>query len=181
MQQVGKKFTDPDKFGGDYFVGDTYTIAPRTINAANTTVSDGTIADITYKLSDNKPPSMLVDTATGVISGVFDEAALYTFQLIAIDQAGEVAVMEEHKIVARKKAVGTKFVLATLGKGVRTEEGEQFIEYNADATYFVGESYRIAPLAIDAQGTTVSEGTSADIRYTLDPDAPGSFFVSVST
>lgn len=60
------RYTDPNDADTDFFVGSPYTIAPHAVSSA-TTVSDGVIADITYKLSDGAP--FLVDAATGVISG----------------------------------------------------------------------------------------------------------------
>lgn len=146
-------------------------------------MSDGAISDITYELSHGAPSAFLVDAATGIISGLFENAGVHVFQLIAVDKAGEKAVLEEHTVNALVQAVAARFVYGIIGAGERTEATNQFYTDPPDdsLTYYVGESYRMAPLAIDPQSTTVSDGTLNDIQFTLSPDAPTSFFVSASS
>lgn len=122
------------------------------------------------------PPTFVTDNP-----GSFDKVGVYVFELIAIDKAGEEAVLEEHRINAVEQQVAEKFVYGTIA-GERTQTTDQFTDpTDTSLTFYVGESYRIAPLEVDQKGTTVSEGTLNDIQFTLSPDAPTSFFVSASS
>jgi serine/threonine protein kinase len=87
-------YTDPTL--SNYFVGDTYKFAPRTIDHAQTSVSTLFVDNITYTLSDDAPDSMYIQAENGVIFGEFAEALEYRFQLIAVDAGGQKQVVENY-------------------------------------------------------------------------------------
>jgi hypothetical protein len=175
------QFTDPTQDNLRYIVGQSYRIAPRVIDRSATTVSAGTVDDITYTLSKEAPSSFFVSASTGIIFGQFDRAVLdgqqtktVTFTLIAVDTAGNSDVAESYtfQVVDKPKFIFQK-------EDVRTTEGDGFSDpTDVNIEYFVGDSYKFAPLSLDRDATTVSFGTVDGITYALSAGAPKSFFIN---
>lgn len=80
-----------------FFVGEVYTIAPPVVTTAKLTDSEETEVAITYTLSRNAPKTFFVQAATGLMSGRFTKPGNVQFSLIAVDETGREAVVEEHE------------------------------------------------------------------------------------
>ena len=170
------QFTDPTSLEA-YYVGQSYVFAPLKLDEVATTVSSGSVADITYTLSGDAPDSFFVQATSGNVFGTFETEGTYEFSLIAVDAGGETKLVERYAFIATQRST---FTLAVLEE--RYETGPEFvIPNNVSFTYYVGESYLVAPLKLDAEETTVSEGRFGDIKYTLSSNAPESFFVQAGS
>lgn len=77
--QTGGAFTDYGNANIGFIRMVVYKIAPLAIDAALTTVSAGSAADITYFLKDDAPGLIKIAKDTGVIEGYFDQAKVYAF------------------------------------------------------------------------------------------------------
>lgn len=170
------QFTDPTSLES-FYVGQSYVFAPLKVDESATTVSSGSVDDITYTLSGDAPDSFFVQATSGNVFGTFEGEGTYRFSLIAVDAGGETSLVERYAFLSKQRST---FTLAVLEE--RTQTGPDFsVPNNAPFTYYVGESYLIAPLKLDAEQTTVSEGRFGDISYTLSSNAPDSFFVQAKS
>ena len=97
-----------------YLTGVSYTVYPPAFDPA-TTVSQGTLADVTYELS-GQSNGWAVDAATGLMTGAWprlDDAAapaVYTMQLVAVDLRGQREVIEEMVMDVRNPTTTTTSV-----------------------------------------------------------------------
>ena len=158
-----------------FVVGTSYKIATFMLNTTASKVSAGAVEDITYTLSSDAPASFCVQAKSGDISGTFPAAGNYSFGVLAVDQAGATAVVEQLHIVVLDRPV---FAIAVGSSRVRV--GSEFTDPAASsATNIVGASYRFSPFQLLEQTTTVSAGSFADITYTLV--AEDGWFVSAQT
>lgn len=177
-------------------VGTTYHIAPIDRTKFTTRfASGGESARIRFTIN-NPPPGFFVEPDTGEIQGnPLATAAGQTFEaiLLAFDPSGAEAQLE--RIVFR--VLPKPLFVPVFDLHRRTDSGADFTEptshgeYQQSATssgadstdegdtyrYTVGTAYRIAPLALDKNKTTVSTGSVDGITYTLSGTAPGTFFV----
>jgi hypothetical protein len=187
-----------------FYPGGSYKIAPLSIAKDRTSVSSGSVDNITFTLSANAPDSFFVQATSGVIFGQFDEPKPYTFELLAIDAGGQQQVVEEYtfEVVIKPQP---KFILVT-GKrnhiegevlsvptkscvAHRQDGGERKTVCNSTSSaeasdqppFYPGGSYKIAPLSIAKDRTSVSSGSVDNITFTLSANAPGSFFVQATS
>ena len=141
---------------------------------------------MTYKLSSEAPESFCVQAKSGDISGAFQTAGTYKFSVLAVDQAGATAVVEQLFFTVLKQNV--------FAVGLRTTRVRTGSEYTDPAApgipLVVNESYRFSPLELREsdeagkynsirKGTTVSAGSFDDITFTLEAD--DGWFVSAQT
>jgi hypothetical protein len=91
-------YADPTAASQSFVVGTNYKIATFVLDTALTKVSAGSVGDITYTLSSNAPESWCVQAKSGDISGSFSTSGNYSFAVLAVDQAGETAVVEQINI-----------------------------------------------------------------------------------
>jgi hypothetical protein len=173
-------FTDPTN--ATFVVGGTYRFAAFELDPTTTTVSAGSFEDISFTLSSDAPNALFVQAKTGTVFGQFEAAKLHTFTLLAVDKAGQTTAVEQYGINVQERP---EFKLNTV-LNERSEVGAEYTDpllpsSSSAGRYFVAESYKVAPLKIDRNATTVSAGTLDDITYTLSSDAPGSFFVQAAT
>jgi serine/threonine protein kinase len=166
-----REYTDPTR-GGDYFVGETYKFAPRTIDTERTTVSTPTNTAITYTLSENAPDSMYVHAKYGVIFGEFEEVLNYSFSLIAVDAGGKKEVVENYTFPVTARGKFTVEVEAFDYNNVQpTSTGRDYLpaDYSdlsdADKVYVLGETYRFPPITITSVSHT--QDAADQIGFTM--------------
>ena len=153
-----------------------YKIAPRLIDRAGTTVSRGSVDQITFTLSDDAPPSFFVQAKSGTVFGTFDEARKYNFSLLARDASGQVAAVEDFVFdVVDKPVFGT------------SPDWNPEVEMTdmIRAKYQIGTTYDIpgpkrekyALFANPAGG----EPLSTSYKLEFSPWSPGKFLVDTET
>ena len=170
------RYTDPsDQAQTDtpFRVGSSYRIATLQLDNDATQLSAGSIEDITYTLSADAIDSFFVQAKSGDIFGTFPRPGTYSFNVLAIDQAGSTAVVEALTFRVMEPAT---FKLAVTTK--RARSGVEFTDSNL-SSYIVDETYRFSPLQLSEGNTEVSAGVFANITYTLE--APDGWFVSAQT
>jgi hypothetical protein len=91
--QTGAEFTNPDELNTEYWVGQSYRIAPRVIDQELTNVSVGSITQIRYTLQD-APPSWFVSASTGEVFGYFNLPGSFSFTLVASDAGNQAQTVE---------------------------------------------------------------------------------------
>ena len=167
----------------EYFVGSSYKIAPLQIRLGGTEVSEGSVADITYRLNQSDTTELFVNSDTGVVFGEFTAASPkgepFLVELVAIDAAGRTAVVETYAFNVRERVVfRTRPDIAQ----PRAQVGDDFDDYGS-IKFYVGSSYKIAPMQIDPSpnATMVSAGKISDITYRLDQSNSTDFFVNSNT
>lgn len=174
---TGAGYIDPTAGGTGpapvFVVGTTYKIATFVLDVVATKVSIGSAADITYTLSSDAPDSFCVQAKSGDISGTFPIAGNYSFALLAVDAAGETAVVEQFDIDVDERPVFEVEVGL-----LRAQDGPEYTN-PWTSSFIIGESYRFSPLTLVENDTTVSSGTFSDITYTLT--SPDGWFVSAKT
>jgi serine/threonine protein kinase len=170
LSSVDEEYIDPTMYITDiepFVVGTSYKIATFILNTTTTRVSAGAVDDITYTLSSDAPESFCVQANSGDISGTFPSAGNYSFGVLAVDQAGATAVVEQLDIVVLDRPVFEVAVSA-----LRVRNGSEFSDPSAAAssTFYVDESYRFSPLVLLEHATIVSAGSFDSITYTLSAD-----------
>lgn len=174
---VGEQFTDPSKTSASssarYFVGDTYKIAPRRINVNVTTVSAGTVDNITYTLSSDAPSSFFVQAGTGVIFGQFEAVGESSFSLLAVDLAGQTAVAEQYTF-----GVVERGEFKVLQYDSVADESTTYVDLDSNvalgSNYAIGDTYRFAPIEITEVEHTAD--STADLGFTVE-GAPVGFLI----
>lgn len=169
-------YADPSLPSQTFVVGRSYKIATFVLNTTLTQVSAGSAADITYTLSADAPDSFCVQARSGDISGSFLAPGAYSFAVLAVDQAGEVATAEQLTINVLEQP---EFRIAV--GSARTHSGPEYAlpSGTSSSAFYVKESYRFSPLQLNESNTAVSSGTFQDITYTLDSE--DGWFVSAKT
>jgi serine/threonine protein kinase len=157
-------YTDPSSMSGAYVAGSSYKIARLEIDPGLTTVSSGTLSDVSYTLSADAPSTFFVQASTGVIFGQFDNPGLYSFSLLAVDRTGQTAEMERYvfDVIAR-----VQFVLGVKEESRIHAGGDYTDPLQPQSAIIINESYKFAPLVLDHERTTVSLGAFEDITFTL--------------
>ena len=183
-------FNDYDRhktFGEPFYKGQPIKIAPLLIDKDTTTVSDGDVSAITYRLNQSSDTDFFVNSDTGVIFGQFNTTSTpdepFTMDLVVVDAAGQTAILEMYSFSVEVEPVILNFELQTKGAAPRTNVGPAFVDYRGGTSieYFVGSSYKIAPLQISPAGTKVSEGSIDDITYRLNQSSTTDLFVNSDT
>jgi hypothetical protein len=171
-------YTDPTVMSADqpFVVGTSYKIATFVLNASSTKVSAGEVNDITYTLSSNAPESFCVQAKSGDISGTFPTAGNYSFGVLAVDQAGATAVVEQFEIVVLDRPV---FEISVGSSRVRSSSDFTNPSAAASSAFYINESYRFSPLELLRTATIVSAGSFDDITFTLV--AEDGWFVSAQS
>ena len=175
------KYADPIPSSvHDFFVGAEYAykFAPLQINATATTVSLGTVHDITYTLSKDAPDSFFVQAKSGVIFGTFEFAETYTFSLLAVDKAGKSDVVEQYTFNPINRGA---FRVVSFTDKVGAEEEQpstgspRFTDPSTTTPYAVGTNYKFAPLEIT--GAEHTDDVLSDLEFSLK-DAPAGFLIN---
>jgi len=175
------KYSDPTANSTDeYFVGEDYAykVAPLRINKTATSVSFGSVDDVTYTLSSDAPPSFFVQARSGVIFGQFETAGKVQFSLLAVDKAGKTAVVEQYTFNAIDR--GIFHVLDYAHTGGTTEEqhnigDRDFTDWATTTPYAIGETYKFAPVEIIAAEHT--DDVLSELEFSLK-DAPEGFLIN---
>ena len=178
----GQDLTDYDSFGGPYYLGYDYKIAPKPIDDAQTVFSDNQARTITYRLNQTNATAFFVNSATGVIYGKFDaklDPGNYTVGLVAAEESGQTDTLETYTF---RVLAPPAFRVKTL-KGVpRVFTGQGFHDYgNGGGLYYLGSDYKIAPRPVDLERTIFSNGNVSDITYRLNQTNSTDFFVNSDT
>jgi serine/threonine protein kinase len=149
--------------GGTYYVGTTYLIASFALERSRTTVSGGLVDDVIYTLSAEAPSTVFVQATTGTVSGAFDAAGRYEFAVLVVDKAGTLAVVEQLVFDVKMRPV------FSLELGPQSVADRYYpVEGGSHATRIaVFESFQLAPPNIFEAGTILSDGSFADIKFTL--------------
>lgn len=92
--EIADDFINPATTSG-FVVGETYKIAPLKLDLSpfQTTPTAGDIANITYSLR-NAPKTFFIQPESGVVFGTFSASGEYDFELLAVDAAGQTALLE---------------------------------------------------------------------------------------
>ena len=168
-------YADPSLPSQTFVVGTSYKIATFVLNKTSTQVSAGSAADITYTLSADAPDSFCVQARSGDISGSFLAPGTYSFAVLAVDQAGEIATAEQLTINVLERPA---FHIAV--GSARADGGPDYaLPSGSLSAFHVKESYRFSPLQLVESDTAVSSGTFQDITYTLASE--DGWFVSAKT
>ena len=174
-------FTDYDSFGGPYYLGSDYKIAPKRIDAARTVFSKGGASDITYRLSQSNSTDFFVNSGNGVIYGKFDgtlEPGNYSIALVAVDKGGQADKLETYTFHVQSPRV---FSVKAREDAPRADERDGFTDYDKfGGPYYLGSDYKIAPQRIDSNQTVFSAGSASDVTYRLD-QTNTDFFVNSGT
>lgn len=136
------RYTDPSAAAQaetPFRVGNSYRIARRKLNREATTVSAGTARDITFTLSADAIDSFFVQAKTGDVFGTFPNAGTYSFKVLAVDQAGATAEVEEYTFNVEDRL---KFEIAVGKDRVRTGDGYTDPASSSSTMFIVGETYR---------------------------------------
>lgn len=172
VKRHGVDYTDPGS-SDPFIVGESYRFAPLTLDENKTTVSIGTFAEISYTLSDDAPPSFLVQAKSGEIFGQFDQPGDVEFALQAQDRSGSKKDVER----MRFDVVAPQIFSLSLDPEQRIASGPEFVDPAAPQSYYPKIPYKIAPKMVDRLQTVVSSGSADDISYLLSAEAPATFFV----
>ena len=177
--------------------GVSYKISAPVLIESGTTVSSGTFDKITYTLSERAPSGWFVQSGTGDIFGLFPPVSSgsgapksYSFDLLAVDEGGEMAIVETYNFDVTDP---TAFKVETAN--TRQFSGGTFKDIPKGAAKIHAtnvETIRISPLTLDNATTTYSStsGTSSDVTYTFDvtlfpagfdETTSHSFFISAKT
>lgn len=180
-ERPGVKYSDPTVASADdYFVGEDYAykVAPLLINKTATTVSFGSVDDVTYTLSSDAPDSFFVQARSGVIFGQFEAAGKVQFSLLAVDKAGKTAVVEQYTFNAIDR--GT-FRVLDYAHAIGTDQeqnnldGHGFTDPASTIPYAIGETYKFAPVEIIAAEHT--DDVLSELEFSLK-DAPEGFLIN---
>lgn len=170
-------YTDPSmqaQIKEPLVVGSSYRFATLQLDERKTSVSAGKISDITYTLSPDAPDSFFVNSRSGDIFGTLSTAGNYTFDVLAVDQAGKTVVVERLRLNVLERPTFTIAVKAT-----RVSDAAMFSVPNK-STFIANDSYKFSPFELVEAKTTVSAGEFADVTYTLESSSDG-WFVSAQT
>eukprot|EP00729_Bicosta_minor_P006590 gene6590-9259_t len=173
----GTEYTDPRSKTTPYFVGENYLISPLQLDSSQTTLSSGSTdlkRSIKYALR-GAPRTWFVSGESGEIAGTFNASGTYTFSLVAVDDRGEEAVVEDFTFdVADKEAF--KVVSHTRTPSpARGLASKDYTDPTTATTYAVGDTYRIAATVLEKVANT--EDSIDEIRFLLDGAAPQGFLI----
>ena len=157
-----------------------------------------------YDSNTGHDPSLVnIDRTTGNIAAVPVKTGNYTMWFIGFEAGGNRnpgldGIAEEYdqvvlatwnfEVVASRQFT----IVRSPDSSSRIASGDQFTVPHpsgkhvveggtASGVYYVGDTYKIAPLAIDKKATAVSTGTVDDITYRFSAAAPESFYVAPAT
>ena len=178
----GAGFTDYDGFGGPYYLGSDYKIAPKLIDRKQTVFSDSQTRTITYRLNQTNATEFFVNSNTGVIYGKFDaklDPGTYAISLVAAEESGQIDTVETYTF--RVQAPPT-FRVKTHTDAPRIAEGAGFTDYDGfGGPYYLGSDYKIALKPIDRKQTVFSDDQTRTITYRLNQTNATEFFVNSNT
>ena len=178
--KTSSKFSDPKKT--KFITGSSYRIAPRIVDTYRSTVSEGNLDNITYRLAVGEDDEFFVSSRNGDVFGRFSEQGKHTLRLDAIDQGGETNLVEEYVFDVIDPP---KFKLELASPRQRTPlSSVEYVEYDKGTTaYYVGRPFRVAPLKINAAETEFSDGSVSDMSFVLTGDEAvvSSVFVNSKT
>lgn len=156
-----------------YYVGETYLIAPPTLDKSNTTVSAGTVEDIKYTLV-GAPSSWFINADTGEMSGTFNESKQHAFNITAVDDGGKQVTLEEYQFnVVRREAFEVIKYTHQPSKE-RDFAPTDYTDPTTTTVYAVGDTYRFASTALEKVKNT--DDALADLQFTID-GAPQGFLI----
>ena len=173
------KYVDPRNTSMEFVTGQSYRIAPLKLDLEKTNVSFGKIGDMSFQLRD-APDSFFVNTKSGLMFGVFEEAGEKSFASVVVDKGGESALVEQMNFTVVEPP---KFIVATTTSGQRNfRSGASDYTDPTDASieYETKRPYRFAPLVLNRTATKVSSGAFEDITFSV-VGAPNSFFVQTGS
>jgi serine/threonine protein kinase len=168
--------------------GSAYRVAPLRFNLELTNFSSGGMGQVTFRLdADNATASSrelqnwFINAKNGDITGTFEKPGKYNFTLIAVDGGLEEDTVETYHFEVKHPP---KFTVVTKPRSP-TNDRSGVVDYGSqNIKYIVGKSYRIAPRVLDLGQTSVSKGSSENIRYTLrgiQPNSTDDWFVSAAS
>jgi len=170
----------------DFIKGGSYRVARLKFNTKATTVSSGSLADITFRLQNSTggpvEDGWFVNSDNGDIFGKFGPTAggrNISMRLVALDASGKQQVVETYMFQVKDPV----FVIKTTDK---RKIDDDFTDYDDKSVeYFQNTPYTIGKKEL-SKDTVVRDGTISDITYTLevtcsasfaDPATPGAQFL----
>jgi len=153
-------------------VNQSYTMCVPPLNTTATTVSTGSVEDVTFVLGDTAPEGFFVKSDTGKIFGRVQDEGNIEFELFAVDAGGKKQVYATYTFIAFDPP---GFDLKVDSTSRTNTDPSLFTDPDTHSgPYFVGTSYRISPYTLRSD-TVVSTGTLQDIRYTMEGEPDGWF------
>jgi hypothetical protein len=134
---------------------------------------------LSFTLGGEKLPGTFIDPDSGEIFGAPGSDSVdrvFEVVLFAVDESGSSFRLETISI-----AVKPPTLFRPAYGDVRVDSGKTFTDPSKLSNdYYVGRSYKVARLMLHLGRTIVSQGTVADIKYTLR-GAPETFFVQAES
>jgi hypothetical protein len=173
--QTGAEFLDPSSNDLEVIANESYRISPPLLDSTRTTTSSGSFADITYTLIASD--GWFISASSGEIFGQFRTTGRQTIALYAVDASGVQQLVEEMIFVVQARPVFAVGFTSIDGHARHHVGVPGYTDPLLATEYIVGSSYKVAPLVLSQETTTLSDGDFGDITFTLSSDAPKSFFV----
>eukprot|EP00039_Didymoeca_costata_P015839 m.274414 g.274414 ORF g.274414 m.274414 type:complete len:1312 (-) comp16288_c1_seq5:53-3988(-) len=163
-----------------YYPDREYKFLPPIINLSNSVLSGGTFDDVRYELR-GEPITMYVNSRWGMIYGEFllpagpnQSRPAYNFSLYAFDLNRQSQLIEEYSFIV--SPTPTLELVLNDDRPAKSASGQLYDNPSQDF-YIVNVPYLFAPIPIDKEKTTVSDGTVEDLQYILE-NAPEGFYIN---
>ena len=130
-----------------YYVGDTYRIAPLKLDTEKTDVSAGTIHGITYTLVD-APEGWFISAGNGEITGQFERPGMYNLTTHVIDEGGQQSDLESLTFNVVKRELFEIISYERAPSASRQLEPDDYTTPTPTTSYSVGKTYRFAGIVV---------------------------------
>ena len=175
--QSDARFTFPEVRaqlrGNQYYVGDTYRIAPLKLDENLTAVSAGTVREMKYTL-DGAPDGWFISANSGEIIGSFESPGTYAFAVHAVDKGGQQADLEllNFTVITRESFEIIEFVRKPSAN--RRLDASEYTDPATTDMYSVGETYRFAAIVVTKVNNT--DDLPGNLTFSVE-GAPTGFLV----